>query len=179
VRKLPGNSFLALQNTFIYNRKPPSIFVTVDSSLSSPTITTSGEYWKIEMGKGIVFTVAMVVICLSGKGVAGQEHHVVGADRGWDPTSDLVSWSSGRVFRVGDQICKSHSFSLFLYQIGKSIILLCFFYFILYLPYPLSFTTFLIGMKMKNDETCPVLILFFTFHYTIWVLELIVMTLML
>ncbi|BAT87526.1 hypothetical protein LR48_Vigan09g196700 [Vigna angularis] len=63
----------------------------------------------MKMGKGIIFTVAMVVICLGGKGVAGHEHHVVGADRGWDPTSDLVSWSSGRIFRVGDQIWLAYS----------------------------------------------------------------------
>jgi len=82
------------------------------------------------MGKGIIFSVALVLMCLSGKGVAGQEHHVVGADRGWDPTSDLVSWSSGRVFRVGDQICKSPILSLFLYQMGKSIVFEMFFLYI-------------------------------------------------
>ncbi|WVY93023.1 hypothetical protein V8G54_032111 [Vigna mungo] len=54
VRKLPGNSFLTLQNTFLYNHKPPSIFVTVDPSLSSH------EFWKMKMGKGVIFTVAMV-----------------------------------------------------------------------------------------------------------------------
>lgn len=32
--------------------------------------------------------------------------HVVGGDRGWDPSSDVASWSSGRSFRVGDKICK-------------------------------------------------------------------------
>lgn len=63
----------------------------------------------MKMGKGIIFSVALVVLCLGGKGVAGQEQHVVGADRGWDPTSDLVSWSSGRLFRVGDQIWLTYS----------------------------------------------------------------------
>lgn len=39
--------------------------------------------------------------------VAGaQVHHVVGEDRGWDPSSDVASWSSQRVFRVGDKICE-------------------------------------------------------------------------
>ncbi|TKY72222.1 Mavicyanin protein [Spatholobus suberectus] len=64
----------------------------------------------MEMGKGIIFSVALMVMCLGGKWVrAAQVHHVVGGDRGWDPTSDLVSWSSGRVFRVGDQIWLTYS----------------------------------------------------------------------
>ena len=61
------------------------------------------------MGKGIVFIVALVAICLGGKWVEAQVHHVVGADRGWDQTSDLVSWSASRVFRVGDQIWLTYS----------------------------------------------------------------------
>jgi len=78
------------------------------------------EYKKMKMGKGMIFIVALVVICLGGKWVEAQVHHVVGADRGWDQTSDLVSWAAGRVFRVGDQICKSLILSLFIYQIiGK------------------------------------------------------------
>ncbi|CAJ1962614.1 unnamed protein product [Sphenostylis stenocarpa] len=60
----------------------------------------------MKMGKVIIFSVALVVMCL---GATAQVHHVVGADRGWDPTSDLVSWSSGRVFRVGDQIWLTYS----------------------------------------------------------------------
>ncbi|RDX68435.1 Uclacyanin 1, partial [Mucuna pruriens] len=53
------------------------------------------------MGKGMIFSVALMIICFGGKWVAteAEVHHVVGGDRGWDPTSDLVSWSSGRVFR--------------------------------------------------------------------------------
>ncbi|XP_070031525.1 early nodulin-like protein 14 isoform X2 [Nicotiana tomentosiformis] len=46
----------------------------------------------------ILFTAAMVA------GADDQVHHVVGEDRGWDPSSDVASWSSGRVFRVGDKI---------------------------------------------------------------------------
>ncbi|KAL5700120.1 hypothetical protein ACHQM5_025609 [Ranunculus cassubicifolius] len=36
--------------------------------------------------------------------VESQVHHVVGGDRGWDRDSDLKSWSSNRLFRVGDNI---------------------------------------------------------------------------
>ncbi|KAK5826317.1 hypothetical protein PVK06_021234 [Gossypium arboreum] len=39
------------------------------------------------------------------KWVGAQVHHVVGGDRGWDPSFDVASWSSGRIFRVGDKIC--------------------------------------------------------------------------
>ena len=63
------------------------------------------------MGKGMIFSVAVMLICIGGKWVEAEEvHHVVGGDRGWDPTSDLVSWSSHRIFRVGDQICKFSNF---------------------------------------------------------------------
>ncbi|KAK9091968.1 hypothetical protein Syun_026879 [Stephania yunnanensis] len=34
----------------------------------------------------------------------GQVYHVVGGERGWHPASQIQSWSSGRVFRVGDHI---------------------------------------------------------------------------
>ncbi|XP_020220385.1 mavicyanin [Cajanus cajan] len=69
----------------------------------------------MRMDKGVVFfSVGLVVMFmfmfLGGKWVAAAEvHHVVGGDRGWDPTSDLVSWSSGRLFRVGDQIWFTYS----------------------------------------------------------------------
>ncbi|XP_055827950.1 mavicyanin-like [Solanum dulcamara] len=42
--------------------------------------------------------------------VAGaQVHHVVGEDRGWDPSTDVASWSSQRVFRVGDKLWFTYS----------------------------------------------------------------------
>lgn len=66
----------------------------------------------MKMGSGVIGFQMIVIACvvvvgmmMIMVGVAGEVHHVVGGDRGWDPTSDLVSWSSGRVFRVGDQIC--------------------------------------------------------------------------
>ncbi|XP_054779177.1 blue copper protein-like [Prosopis cineraria] len=40
---------------------------------------------------------------------AANVHHVVGGDRGWDPSSDLSAWSSARTFRVGDEIWFSYS----------------------------------------------------------------------
>ncbi|KAF7803820.1 mavicyanin-like [Senna tora] len=41
---------------------------------------------------------------LGGKCVVALVRHVVGGDRGWDPSTDIASWSSGRIFRVGDEI---------------------------------------------------------------------------
>ncbi|KAE8708928.1 Fumarylacetoacetase [Hibiscus syriacus] len=40
---------------------------------------------------------------------AQQHHHVVGDDRGWDPSSNIATWSSGRSFRVGDKIWFAYS----------------------------------------------------------------------
>jgi hypothetical protein len=57
----------------------------------------------------IVALVMIISVSLGGKwvGVGAQvHHHVVGGDRGWDPSSDVSSWSSGRIFRIGDKICK-------------------------------------------------------------------------
>lgn len=62
----------------------------------------------------------MVVVGLpmGGKGmVEGQvHHHVVGDDRGWDPSSDLLYWSSARIFRVGDNICEHLYSYIFIYS---------------------------------------------------------------
>ncbi|KAL6992848.1 hypothetical protein U1Q18_010994 [Sarracenia purpurea var. burkii] len=44
-------------------------------------------------------------------GDRAQVHHVVGDDRGWDPSTDIGSWSSGRIFRVGDKIWFAYSAS--------------------------------------------------------------------
>ncbi|PIA38216.1 hypothetical protein AQUCO_02800112v1 [Aquilegia coerulea] len=61
----------------------------------------------------ISFMVIAMVVIISmsngGKMVQAQVHHVVGGDQGWDPTSDLKSWSSNRLFRVGDNIWFSYS----------------------------------------------------------------------
>ncbi|XP_058081091.1 umecyanin-like [Magnolia sinica] len=36
-------------------------------------------------------------------------HHVVGGDRGWDPSTNVADWSSGKIFRVGDKIWFTYS----------------------------------------------------------------------
>lgn len=52
----------------------------------------------------------LVVLLLSvvgrGRRVEARVNHVVGDDRGWDNATDLSSWFTGRIFRVGDIICK-------------------------------------------------------------------------
>ncbi|KAL7242986.1 hypothetical protein ACSBR1_015402 [Camellia fascicularis] len=62
---------------------------------------------KLYMMIGLVVVVFSVAI--AGKSVVAQTHHVVGGDRGWDPSSDLASWSSGRIFTVGDKIWFTYS----------------------------------------------------------------------
>ncbi|GLT46692.1 hypothetical protein SLA2020_204340 [Shorea laevis] len=51
----------------------------------------------------------MALVVLGGKSAGAQKHHVVGGDRGWDPSCDIAAWSSGRTFRVGDKIWFSYS----------------------------------------------------------------------
>ncbi|XXG78822.1 hypothetical protein AAC387_Pa09g0001 [Persea americana] len=43
---------------------------------------------------------------------AAQVHHVVGGDRGWDPSSNIRLWSGGKSFRVGDHIWFTYSAAL-------------------------------------------------------------------
>jgi hypothetical protein len=74
--------------------------------------------------------VGLVVVAMSMDVAGGEVHHVVGGDHGWDPNSDILSWSSGKVFRVGDQICMSFfSFTFFF----KIFLLLSFYFHHLYL----------------------------------------------
>lgn len=64
------------------------------------------------MGARIFLVVAIVFTAVATVVVAGAPvHHVVGEDRGWDPSTDITSWYSQRVFRVGDKICELLSFS--------------------------------------------------------------------
>ncbi|KAJ9129248.1 hypothetical protein P3X46_033954 [Hevea brasiliensis] len=56
-----------------------------------------------------VALVLVVSMSLGGKWVGAQVHHVVGEDRGWDPSTDVASWSSGKTFRVGDKIWFAYS----------------------------------------------------------------------
>ncbi|PNX93135.1 early nodulin-like protein 2-like [Trifolium pratense] len=62
----------------------------------------------MKMG-GIIFGLVVVVVALSMNVAASEVHHVVGGDHGWDPNSDILSWSSGKVFRVGDKIWFAYS----------------------------------------------------------------------
>ncbi|XVE51021.1 hypothetical protein DITRI_Ditri02bG0004700 [Diplodiscus trichospermus] len=59
----------------------------------------------------VKMAMALVVMAasLGGKWAEAQVHHVVGGDRGWDPSSDVASWSAGRSFRVGDKIWFAYS----------------------------------------------------------------------
>ncbi|XP_027089259.1 mavicyanin [Coffea arabica] len=56
--------------------------------------------------KGLMTLLLLFLLFLGigGKRVAAQVHHVVGDDNGWTPSTDLGSWLTGRVFRVGDKI---------------------------------------------------------------------------
>ncbi|KZV06885.1 hypothetical protein F511_45635 [Dorcoceras hygrometricum] len=56
----------------------------------------------------VLAAVFVVVFAVSGPGnlVSGQTHHVVGGEEGWSSGSNISSWLSGRVFRVGDKLCK-------------------------------------------------------------------------
>ncbi|XP_015166401.1 basic blue protein-like isoform X1 [Solanum tuberosum] len=54
--------------------------------------------------------VVAIVFTAAAAAVAGDPvHHVVGEDRGWDPSTDVASWYSQRVFRVGDKIWFTYS----------------------------------------------------------------------
>ena len=58
-------------------------------------------------GSSVKVLMALVVVSAAIGGewvVSAQSHHVLGGDPG--------SWSSGRIFRVGDKICKPLSLSL-------------------------------------------------------------------
>lgn len=70
----------------------------------------------------VVAAVALAAMTMSIDVAAAEVNHVVGGDHGWDPTSDVLYWSSDRIFRVGDQICMSFIlFSiLFLFMVHRS-----------------------------------------------------------
>ncbi|XVF87828.1 hypothetical protein PTKIN_Ptkin18bG0152100 [Pterospermum kingtungense] len=58
----------------------------------------------------LAIALVVMAVSLGGKRATGaQVHHVVGGDRGWDPSSDVASWSSGKSFRVGDKIWFAYS----------------------------------------------------------------------
>ncbi|GMI91432.1 hypothetical protein HRI_002812500 [Hibiscus trionum] len=57
----------------------------------------------------MVMVVVVVAATYGGEMAGAQLHHVVGGDQGWDPSSDVASWSSGRSFNVGDKIWFAYS----------------------------------------------------------------------
>ncbi|KAE8715601.1 tropinone reductase-like protein [Hibiscus syriacus] len=59
--------------------------------------------------KMVIVAVVVMEATLGGKKAGAQVHHVVGGDQGWDPSSDVASWSSGRSFSVGDKIWFAYS----------------------------------------------------------------------
>ncbi|CAA2990983.1 mavicyanin-like [Olea europaea var. sylvestris] len=65
------------------------------------------------MGGDRVFTsllvAVLVAVTVGAQEVQGPVHHVVGSDRRWNADSDIGSWLSGRVFRVGDRIWFTYS----------------------------------------------------------------------
>lgn len=54
----------------------------------------------------LIAAVSLVLAALSAAGVSAQTHHVLAGQHVWGPALDVNSWLSGRVFRVGDKICK-------------------------------------------------------------------------
>ncbi|KAE7995295.1 hypothetical protein FH972_000111 [Carpinus fangiana] len=61
--------------------------------------------------KMAILALVIISVSLGGKwvGVGAQVHHVVGGDRGWDRSSDVSSWPSDRIFRIGDKIWFTYS----------------------------------------------------------------------
>ncbi|XAR65723.1 hypothetical protein NMG60_11009924 [Bertholletia excelsa] len=58
----------------------------------------------------VLLGLVVVWVAVGGQWVVdGQVHHVVGDDRGWDLSSDVTSWLSGRKFSVGDIIWFAYS----------------------------------------------------------------------
>lgn len=65
------------------------------------------------VARKLVLALAIISVSLGGNWVGAQVHHVVGGDRGWDLSSGVGSWSSGRTFSVGDKLCM---LSLFIFM---------------------------------------------------------------
>ncbi|KAH7838678.1 hypothetical protein Vadar_029781 [Vaccinium darrowii] len=59
--------------------------------------------------KVLIAVVIVSVAIAGGEWVGAPVHHVVGGDRGWDPSTDVASWSSARIFSVGDKIWFTYS----------------------------------------------------------------------
>ncbi|XP_010270093.1 PREDICTED: mavicyanin-like [Nelumbo nucifera] len=57
----------------------------------------------------LMLLLVLISVSAGGRWVVAQVHHVVGDDRGWDSSSDIGAWSSGRIFRVGDNLWFAYS----------------------------------------------------------------------
>eukprot|EP00262_Sarcandra_glabra_P006888 TRINITY_DN19452_c0_g1_i1.p1 TRINITY_DN19452_c0_g1~~TRINITY_DN19452_c0_g1_i1.p1 ORF type:complete len:182 (-),score=21.32 TRINITY_DN19452_c0_g1_i1:266-811(-) len=62
-----------------------------------------------ETKRHFLFLIFVISLSHGWRRCGAQLHHVVGDDRGWDPSSDLQAWSSGKSFRVGDYIWFTYS----------------------------------------------------------------------
>lgn len=79
-----------------------------------------------EARKTVVGAILFGVLMAVASSVEAQVHHVVGGDVGWDPSTDIASWSAGKIFMVGDKICKkdpSLFFSFFNFLISYFVLL--------------------------------------------------------
>ncbi|KAK4759294.1 hypothetical protein SAY87_022425 [Trapa incisa] len=64
----------------------------------------------MEEGRNMLVVALVVCVLMAvASSVGAQVHHVVGGDVGWDPTSDITSWSASKIFRVGDKIWFAYS----------------------------------------------------------------------
>ncbi|KAE8728580.1 tropinone reductase-like protein [Hibiscus syriacus] len=51
----------------------------------------------------MVIVAVVMAATLGGKMAGAQVHHVVGGDQGWDPSSDVASWSSGFAYSTAEE----------------------------------------------------------------------------
>ena len=69
------------------------------------------SHLPLELMASLLTVVVVTLLCVGsgGGGAIAQavQHHVVGDDLGWDLSSNLAAWSMDRIFRVGDEICKT------------------------------------------------------------------------
>uniref|UniRef100_A0AB38Z7G4 Plastocyanin-like domain n=1 Tax=Paeonia suffruticosa TaxID=45171 RepID=A0AB38Z7G4_PAESU len=108
LKYLPLPPFTLHTHTLSFPTFPPfsplSLFLCLSKDKSF-----GGKVSMIMPGMKLLIALVIVALSLQGEWVEAQIHHVVGGDRGWDPSSDVASWSSGRIFMVGDKIWFTYS----------------------------------------------------------------------
>ncbi|XP_073037732.1 early nodulin-like protein 2 [Primulina eburnea] len=69
------------------------------------------HFWRereLKMGGFKVFASLLFLVAVVGSGleqlVSAETHHHVGGEEGWNSASNISSWLSDRVFRVGDKL---------------------------------------------------------------------------